>query len=117
MEKNYKELKERIYDLMNGVYDLTRCKLIEECEFVEDEYADGKPCERLYSDMLDAFHRVSARLGVQEDSDAEAMRNCWEQIGRHMCMKMFDYGVYCAQNGILERKIKPVLPLHPEEQE
>ena len=43
------EFKTVIYDLMNGAYNLDECE-IEESKVVEDEFAEGKYCEKLYAD-------------------------------------------------------------------
>ena len=83
------EFKTKIYDLMNGSYNL------EESSLVKDEFAEGEYCEKLYSQMLEAYERVCRRLGRPgaEDEDVEIIISNLMNIGRHQSMKMFDYGV------------------------
>ena len=52
------EFKTIIYNLMNGHYDLDKF-VCEESSVVEDEFAEGKYCEKLYSEMLTAYGRIS----------------------------------------------------------
>lgn len=88
------EFKTIIYNLMNGHYDLDTF-VCEESSVVEDEFAEGEYCEKLYSQMLEAYERVCRRLGKPgtEDEDVEIIISNLMSIGRHQSMKMFDYGV------------------------
>lgn len=56
---------------------------------------EGEYCEKLYSQMLEAYERVCRRLGKPgtEDEDVEIIISNLMSIGRHQSMKMFDYGV------------------------
>lgn len=45
------EFKTMIYDLMNGHYDLDKFNC-EESSVVENEFAEGRYCEKLYSECL-----------------------------------------------------------------
>ena len=45
------EFKTMIYDLMNGHYDLDKFDCAES-SVVENEFAEGRYCEKLYSEML-----------------------------------------------------------------
>jgi hypothetical protein len=60
---------------------------------VENAYADGGECDRLYNEMSQAYERLRDRLGVvDEDMDAEIMINSLLGIQRILCEKMFLYG-------------------------
>jgi hypothetical protein len=60
---------------------------------VENAYADGGECDRLYNEMSQAYERLRDRLGVvDEDMDAEIMINNLLGIQRILCEKMFLYG-------------------------
>ena len=56
------EFKTKIYDLMNGSYNLEEYP-VAESSLVKDEFAEGGYCEKLYSQMLEAYERVCRRLG------------------------------------------------------
>lgn len=88
------EFKTKIYDLMNGSYNLEEYP-IAESSLVKDEFAEGEYCEKLYSQMLEAYERVCRRLDKPgtEDEDVEIIISNLMSIGRHQSMKMFDYGV------------------------
>ena len=88
------EFKTVIYDLMNGSYNLEEYP-VAESSAVKDEFAEGEYCEKLYSQMLEAYERVCRRLGLPdtEDKDVEIIISNLMSIGRYQSMKMFDYGV------------------------
>lgn len=94
MSVNNEELKERIYGLMNGVYNLDEFPM-EESKFVEDEFEEGKYCEVLYERMHEAYKRICRRLGnlEAEDSDVETIITSLMDIGKYQSLKMYDYGV------------------------
>ncbi len=56
-------------------------------------------CDTLYNEMTEAYDRLSLRLGIenQEDRDVEKIIGCLTSIGRHLALKMFEYGVILAQ--------------------
>ena len=85
------EWKEVVYDLMNGVYDLERYPM-EESKVVQDEFATGMFCEQTYEDVYAAKQRLYKRLGTREDADVELIIAKLMEIGRHLAMKMYDYG-------------------------
>lgn len=92
MERDDKELKQKIYDLMNGNLDLNSFSY-PESQIVENEFADGKPCSRLYEEVYSANCRLCKRLGVEEDYDVETIISNLLDIGKYECMKMYDYGI------------------------
>jgi len=92
------EFKTMIYDLMNGNYALDKFDC-EESSVVEDEFADDRYCEKLYSEMLAAYARICQRLHEQsgEDRDVEIIINNLLNIGRYQSMKMFNYGAFFTE--------------------
>lgn len=92
------EFKTMIYDLMNGHYDLDKFNC-EESSVVENEFAEGRYCEKLYSEMLAAYGRICQRLHETsgEDRDVEIIINNLLDIGRYQSMKMFNYGAFFAK--------------------
>lgn len=79
---------------MNGSYNLEEYP-VAESSVVKDEFAEGEYCEKLYSQILEAYERVCRRLGLPdtEDKDVEIIISNLMSIGRYQSMKMFDYGV------------------------
>lgn len=88
-----------VYDLMNGFLELDLCTAPEK-ELVADEFADGSKCGQLYKEAYEANRRVCQRLGVEEDRDVELIISNLLNIGKHLSMKMYDYGEYFSKNGI-----------------
>lgn len=88
---NAQKQKQRIYELMLGSWNLEDYP-IEEGQYVENEFMEGKFCEQAYAGIYDANRRICQKLGVEDDPDVELIiGNCFG-IMNHMCMKMFDYG-------------------------
>lgn len=92
MENIDERFKKIIYELMNGSWDLETYPLFES-GLVENEFADGMFCDKAYETVSLANCRLCERLGVQEDADIETIISTLLRIGKHMAMKMYDYGV------------------------
>ncbi len=60
---------------------------------VENLFAEGRTCERLYGEVYDANLRLCEKLGVQEDEDVETIINSLLRISRLLGRKMFLYGM------------------------
>lgn len=92
------EFKTVIYDLMNGSYNLEEYPFAES-SVVKDEFVEGEYCEKLYSQMLEAYERVCRRLGLPdtEDKDVEIIISNLMSISRYQSIKMFDYGVFFTE--------------------
>lgn len=91
MQKDSTEFKQRIFDLMNGSLDIDEYPM-PESEFVENEFADGRPCGKLYEEVYEAVRRLCDRLGADEDPDVEIIITSLTKIGKYQAMKMYDYG-------------------------
>ena len=74
MERTMEERRKLIYDLMNGSLDF-KDNPPEECEYVEDEFEEGKVCEQAYAEIMNAYQCLCQRLGVkgEEDEDIERL--------------------------------------------
>lgn len=60
---------------------------------VENAYAEGSECDRLYNELADAYDRLRERLGVRdEDDDVELIIGNLLSIQHALCLKMFHYG-------------------------
>ena len=60
---------------------------------VENAFATGSRCDRLYSQIYDANGRLCKRLGqIDEDPDVELIINNFMEINRILCLKMYGYG-------------------------
>lgn len=92
------KFKTKIYDLMNGSYNFEEHP-VAESSLVKDEFTEGEYCEKLYSQMLEAYERVCRKLGKPdtEDKDMEIIISNLLSIGRYQSMKMFDYGIFFTE--------------------
>lgn len=97
MQTNANEFKELIFDLMSGSLDLSCCQ-IKESEYVENEFSEGSFCESMYEQVYHANCRLCERLGVEEDKDVESIIGNMMDIGKHLAMKMYDYGILFSQS-------------------
>ena len=85
---NYHRLREKIYESLR---DYLRPEY--RVPGVENLFADGMPCAKMYDEMMDAYERLRERLGVaEEDDDVETIINSLCGIEIAVAMKMFDYG-------------------------
>ena len=98
MDKQSSDFKTLNFDLANGSLDLEHFP-VEESKYVENEYEEGKPCYKLYAGMYDAYERICHRLVKTdtEDRDVEIIINNLLEIGRHLSLKMYDYGWFFAK--------------------
>ena len=81
-------MAQRVYDSLSG-------ELLGEYRVpgVEDAFAEGKPCERLYRRVLEAYERLRTRLEtVDEDADVESIIDDFLAINRIIGLKMYEYG-------------------------
>lgn len=83
--------KELLYEMMNG-FLISEMIPKEEGALVEDEFAEGKECCRLYEEVYGAKLRLCERLGANEDKDVEIIISSMEEIARLLSLKMYDYG-------------------------
>lgn len=90
--------KERIFDLINGVWDLEVCP-VPESEFVKTEFAEGSYCDILYKQILEAYSSLCERLDVEDrnDKDIEKIIDNLARITKIVSLKMFEYGVLFAR--------------------
>lgn len=89
-------LAERVYDLVLGLYD-SNDHPVSQITFVENAFAPGKPCDRLYEEMHDAASHICERLGVENDKDVESIIYNWMDMMHIVSIKMFEYGMKFAQ--------------------
>lgn len=93
MKKEETELRQMIFDLMNGSIDL-KSYPVTESKYVANEFERGKFCEIAYEKVYNANRRLCQRLGVEEDEDIESIINNLLCISKYLCFKMYDYGSY-----------------------
>ena len=96
MRYESEEKKNLIFDLMNGSLVLDEVNDPEKDQ-VQDEFSKGSYCSELYDEVYQAKVSLCNRLGVQEDGDVETIISNLLLLGRHLSMKMFDYGIEEAQ--------------------
>lgn len=102
------KLRQTVFDLMNGSLNLKEYP-VPESNYVKNEYEEGKPCEKLYSEAFHLKQHLFDRLDSEDDEEVERLVDCLLEIGNITSMKMFDYGWYYAQKSLklksLQQKI------------
>jgi hypothetical protein len=91
--------KKTIYQILNGEISSDVVTIPEELQ-IEDEFAEGKECCRLYNEIYETKKRLLARLGVEEDTDIEIILRNMETISEILALKMYDYGVIGGMLGM-----------------
>lgn len=73
------------------VYETLRGQLVDDARIpgVENIFADGSLCDRLYSEVYDANQRLCSRLGVAEDDDVEIIINALIEIEQQISYQMY----------------------------
>ncbi|MGN1030190.1 MAG: hypothetical protein ACI4PQ_01150 [Butyricicoccaceae bacterium] len=92
---NREELKDLIFDLMNGLFCREEYRL-EKYDYVEDAFEEGKECARLYDSVMEYTDRICDRLDSVDDVDLMCLKDSLYRMERYLCMQMFDYGVLFA---------------------
>ncbi len=95
---NNPAFQERIYNLVNGFWNLEHYP-VPESAFVPNEFIQGSFCAEAYGKVLDAYARICARLQQDsgEDADVEIILNEMNGIMKHISIKMFQYGAFFAR--------------------
>ena len=86
--------------LIEDIYDSLQGVLVPEARvpWVKNLFLPGSPCDRAYSDMLDAYERLRDRLGAaDEDEDVEIIINFLLDIQQILGHEMFRCGVEYAR--------------------
>lgn len=96
MQKNAREFKELVFDLMSGSLDLKNYP-VAESEYVENEFSKGSFCDEGYERVYRANRRLCERLGVEEDKDVECIIDDLIDVGRYLALKMYDYGIMFSE--------------------
>ena len=91
MKKSTKGQKEHIYNLAIGSYNVELYS-IPGSEYVQDEFAEGKPCNTLYEEVYNAKENICKKLDVSEDCDVETIIDNLLAIAKILSLKMYEYG-------------------------
>ena len=59
---------------------------------VQNAFAPGQPCAKLYRQIYEARCRLCDRLGEEENEDLESILDCFFEINRQMCLRMYRLG-------------------------
>ena len=60
---------------------------------IENAFAEGAECLRLYQQVYEAERRLEARLGVGvHDKDVECIICAMSDMQKYLCFKMYEYG-------------------------
>ncbi len=92
------EFKQRIYDLLIGEFNLEEYP-VPEGQFIKNEFSEGSFCSKAYEDAFQAYSHLCERLNVSDmnDQDVEKIFHSLLSITSHLCMKMYDYGIFFSQ--------------------
>ena len=93
------EFRDMIYNLMTGSIDLD-IDPVPESQYVVNEYAEGRDCEKLYERAYYIKQHLFRRLRSEDDEELEQLVNCLCDIEHILSCKMFDYGWFFAKQDI-----------------
>ena len=79
-----------VYNHMNGVYT-------EQDAVIENMFAKGSPCDRLYLEAYDARIRLSGGDLDAENPDVLCIVEAYEKMQRMFCEMAFQYGEKFAE--------------------
>ena len=68
-------------------------ELVQPLEGIPNAFAAGEPCQMLYQQIYEAKCRLCDRLGVDEDADLECILDCFSEINRELCLRMYHLGL------------------------
>ena len=84
-------MKRKIYEYMCG--ELVEDQLPEDVQkVVKDEFAQGEALCELGQRVYELKNEISTRLGTEEDAAVEELVAAMDEINRHMCEQMYEYG-------------------------
>ena len=79
---------------VENVYQSLIGNLVVPVDGVDNEFAEGKFCEMKYDEIYEAYERLREKLNIDnEDKDIEIIIDNMNDIQRHLCRRMFEYGV------------------------
>lgn len=58
---------------------------------VENAFEEGKPCQKLYTEVYEAYGKICKKYDVMYDEDAENIIYCWMEIAQILGYKMYEY--------------------------
>jgi hypothetical protein len=83
--------KKMMYQIINGEINMDMVEIPADMK-IEDEFAEGKECARLYDEVYEAKQRILQRLGTDDDVDLETIIRNMGIISELLALKMYDYG-------------------------
>lgn len=81
---------------MEQVYLSLLGELVHPLPGIPNAFAPGMPCDQLYHQVYDAKCRLNERLGADEDPDVECILDCFWDITRELCRRMYQLGAVHA---------------------
>ena len=82
-------------ETINNIYLTLIGELCDEYRMsgVENLFAAGSECDRLYAQIFESYARLRERLGSDdEDEDVEIIINSFMRIEKLVAIRMFEYG-------------------------
>lgn len=91
------KLKDAIYEILLGqsLYPLEQNGLNIQ---IEDAFANGSECDKLYEAVYNANCEICKKLGVEECREVETIIRNLDAIQKIIAMKMYGYGYQIAKN-------------------
>jgi hypothetical protein len=83
--------KNMVYQIINGEINMDMVDIPTDME-IEDEFAEGKKCARLYDEVYEAKQRILRKLRTDDDADIETIIRNMGIISEILALKMYDYG-------------------------
>ena len=78
---------------MDLIYLSMMGELVQPLEGIPNAFAAGEPCQMLYQQIYEAKCRLCDQLGEDEDSDVEYILDCFFEINRELCLRMYHLGL------------------------
>lgn len=54
---------------------------------IQDEFLEGRPCEKLHEEVYELKKKICGRLGVEEDKELEQLINLMDDINKNVALK------------------------------
>lgn len=103
-----KYLKQRIYQLMSGTWNIEDYP-VEESKYIKNEFEEDEYCSEAYKKIFNANRNLCKTLGKEEDIDIEIIISQAFNIAEYLSMKMFDYGVIYSKAKDIDKELFKIL--------
>ena len=67
-------------------------ELVSPLSGIQNAFATGQPCEKLYQQIYEAKCRLHERLRIEEDADVECIVDSFWELTHELCLRMYHLG-------------------------